>query len=534
MQGNVAGPGAGAMGLPSTAAAGQSRFPGVGLPGTLQQQLAAHSGLQGGLQGGFGARALGLGGVHTGQPFGLGGAVNGMGNAGAARGSLGGGLGMPSSALAQGNPGMAVGAGARAMDRTASGTTLGALPPAVNPMQRATSGGTISGALNGPRIGGPGMGGYGGAPAPGLGGGFPRPAGMMQYGQAAVPQGDLLALINNKVGQVMAGYGGAPGLPSGSSLSSLVGGQQGDVDNVPFDPSEFPSLSNSRPGSGSGLGQLELEASYGAAALGQKHSEFSIQNEDFPALPGAPKTSGDAYGMDGQRFPTLGSRGGLGPYSDQHPLSQAAAAQLRGVPGGSGFLSKMPGLGGVTLKSSAAGSGEGRFGLLGLLNVIRMNDVDLSTLALGTDLTTLGLNLNQSDMLYKTFTSPWAEGPGRPEPEIPTPACYLQQSPRLVPAMFTKFSLDSLLYAFYSAAGEESQRLSAEELLSRGWMWHKEHKVWLARVPGTEPTMKTDRFERGSFVVFDVNSWERVRKDNFVLQYDQLLESARSGPLRRE
>lgn len=31
----------GGMGLPSTAAAGQSRFPGVGLPGTLQQQVRA-------------------------------------------------------------------------------------------------------------------------------------------------------------------------------------------------------------------------------------------------------------------------------------------------------------------------------------------------------------------------------------------------------------------------------------------------------------------------------------------------------------
>lgn len=54
-------------------------------------------------------------------------------------------------------------------------------------------------------------------------------------------------------------------------------------------------------------------------------------------------------------------------------------------------------------------------------------------------------------------------------------------------------------------------------------MWHKEHKVWLARVPGIEPSLKTDRFERGSIIVFDPNTWERVRKDNFVLQYDMLL-----------
>jgi hypothetical protein len=38
----------------------------------------------------------------------------------------------------------------------------------------------------------------------------------------------------------------------------------------------------------------------------------------------------------------------------------------------------------------------------------------------------------------------------------------------------------------------------------------------------TEPVMKTERGERGSFWIFDVLSWERVRKDNFNLQYDQL------------
>jgi hypothetical protein len=38
-----------------------------------------------------------------------------------------------------------------------------------------------------------------------------------------------------------------------------------------------------------------------------------------------------------------------------------------------------------------------RFGLMGLLGVIRMTDQDLNTLALGCDLTTLGLNLNAAE-----------------------------------------------------------------------------------------------------------------------------------------
>jgi hypothetical protein len=42
-----------------------------------------------------------------------------------------------------------------------------------------------------------------------------------------------------------------------------------------------------------------------------------------------------------------------------------------------------------------------RYGLLGLLHVIRMTEPDLTMLALGTDLTGLGLNLNSPDPLYK-------------------------------------------------------------------------------------------------------------------------------------
>ena len=51
-----------------------------------------------------------------------------------------------------------------------------------------------------------------------------------------------------------------------------------------------------------------------------------------------------------------------------------------------------------TCPQQQAGGGQGapldRFGLLGLLGVIRMSDPDLTTLALGTDLTGLGLHLN--------------------------------------------------------------------------------------------------------------------------------------------
>lgn len=58
-----------------------------------------------------------------------------------------------------------------------------------------------------------------------------------------------------------------------------------------------------------------------------------------------------------------------------------------------------------------------RFGLMGILSVIRMTEPDLNTLALGTDLTSLGLNLNSADSLYATFASPWADARAQRAPE---------------------------------------------------------------------------------------------------------------------
>ena len=158
-----------------------------------------------------------------------------------------------------------------------------------------------------------------------------------------------------------------------------------------------------------------------------------------------------------------------------------------------------------------------RYGLLGLLAAIRMSDADLSTLALGTDLTTLGLNLNSPEPLYKTFGGPWADAPCRPEPDFGTPACYLQQPPYLTAPILARFSPESLFYVFYSCPGEEAQLAAAEELVHRGWVWHKELKAWLLRAPNSEPPVKTERGERGSYIVFDVNSWERKLLADVVL-----------------
>ena len=72
-----------------------------------------------------------------------------------------------------------------------------------------------------------------------------------------------------------------------------------------------------------------------------------------------------------------------------------------------------------------------QFGMVGLLTFIRVAETDpnLVALALGSDLTTLGLNLNSPENLYPNFGGPWAETPCRPQDiDYHVPPEYLTNS----------------------------------------------------------------------------------------------------------
>ena len=173
--------------------------------------------------------------------------------------------------------------------------------------------GAANGGMMGPSAGAPrGMMGGGGGGSFGGGGGIPGPRGSGP---------DLLAMINKGGGGV--GMGGSP---FGAGPGGMGMGGMGE-DQTPFDMSEFPSLGGPPPGVGrggglggqpgaqgafggpqgafggmgpgqggvfggmDGMGSMGADG-YGAMALQKPHPEFTIQNEDFPALPGAPGPGG--------------------------------------------------------------------------------------------------------------------------------------------------------------------------------------------------------------------------------------------------
>mmetsp|Transcript_1642 Transcript_1642/g.2317 ORF Transcript_1642/g.2317 Transcript_1642/m.2317 type:complete len:459 (-) Transcript_1642:118-1494(-) len=297
---------------------------------------------------------------------------------------------------------------------------------------------------------------------------------------------------------------------------------------------------------------------------------FNMATEDFPALPGAPPQSSGNSGSNGSapssspslliggtnnavsnsqpgigfgaaggsRVPSSGS-GGL--YRNDLDGGSAAPApggsQLEGVGllGGSG-IGGLAGLGGLqqnagnqpsqlnlsvsrgpgnAVSSSGPGSGSatgtalsGDYGLLGLLGVIRMTDADRNALALGSDLTLLGLNLGSSEQIYNTFASPFSESTSSTkEPHYQLPMCYYMQPPALKTGHLSKFQLETLFYIFYALPKDVLQAYAAQELYSREWRYHADLKLWFKQAgpaDGITPTSGGSQY-----LYFDINSWER-------------------------
>ncbi|GER43309.1 CCR4-NOT transcription complex subunit [Striga asiatica] len=326
-------------------------------------------------------------------------------------------------------------------------------------------------------------------------------------------------------------------------------------DNATFDVNEFPQLSGRPPSAGGSHGQIGLMRKHNIG-FAQQNQEFSIQNEDFPALPGY--KGGLNVGGNGEytisphqkeqmhdsmanliqsQQLSMGRASGFnfgGSYSSHHP-QQHRASSINGM--GVSYLSS----GNQDLNfhgpeqyqqfqqsqmhfvnpfrdkdmkpTQGSQSSPDQYGMLGLLSIIKMVNPALTSLALGIDLTTLGMNLNSSETLHKKFASPWSDEPVRGEPEYNVPECYYaKQNPPLKDfhAYDTSYTRCHM------------QRDGEIGNYNRGWFYHRELRLWFTRVKNMEPLVKTNSYERGCYFCFDPNAWQTARKDNFVLQYEMV------------
>ncbi|ORX56768.1 hypothetical protein DM01DRAFT_1303064 [Hesseltinella vesiculosa] len=273
--------------------------------------------------------------------------------------------------------------------------------------------------------------------------------------------------------------------------------------------------------------------------------------DDFPALRSndsaflKQQSPADAWGpdLDGPSSNPMSSLNGnskhFGGKSDSLPASHLPQDSLDSVP----FRSQLDQDKSRPDDNSHPVSIDGNaYGLLGLLGVIRMTDPDRSMLALGSDLTTLGLDLNTADSIYSTFISPWSDTQApqglHVEPGYYLPSCYrnVQASPSAHQRMRT-FSDEILFYVFYCMPKDIAQEAAAQELYARNWRYHKELGLWLTKEidENGRPVQVFRRtsangIDRGVFIFFDPTTWQKVKRE-WTLSWDSIEDRAHSSSI---
>ncbi|POM59903.1 hypothetical protein PHPALM_31305 [Phytophthora palmivora] len=323
------------------------------------------------------------------------------------------------------------------------------------------------------------------------------------YNSSLMQGGTSSFLGGSGVGRMQVG--GA--MPPSHELHRINSGRnfQLPTENKAPDMSEFPAL-------GSRMSSLSLDSSFeGTAAdrMRAQPSEFVIQKEDFPALstfgPSASEKSPMRPPTELKRHSSFTSSAADGMVSSR--LEQQKGGTLIGSRAGGAAQTTAGADGGssgsVNLGTEAfdhfraprqdeqaateeASNGEldpsNQYGLLGMLHtIIRPGNDSKKNLAMGCDLTSLGLNLNSAEPLYPTFASPWSEEQLTKEPQFSLPMCYYNQPPVLKTTHLSKFHLETLFFIFYSMPKDALQAYAAQELYSREWRYHAELKTWLKR-----------------------------------------------------
>ncbi|QMW30000.1 hypothetical protein G4B84_005335 [Aspergillus flavus NRRL3357] len=166
-----------------------------------------------------------------------------------------------------------------------------------------------------------------------------------------------------------------------------------------------------------------------------------------------------------------------------------------------------------------------KFGLAGLLRMIHSDSPDVAALAVGQDLMTLGLDLNQPEPLHTSFASPFvASMTGVPlEQDFALPSCYNVANIQPLQSRIASFSDETLFYIFYSMPRDIMQEVVAEELMGRKWRYHKIERCWLTRDETYPGPVDVERgvSERGIYLIWDPATWKKIRRE-FILRYEDL------------
>ena len=158
--------------------------------------------------------------------------------------------------------------------------------------------------------------------------------------------------------------------------------------------------------------------------------------------------------------------------------------------------------------------------------MIQPSSGDLATLVgKGHDLTTLGLDLNQTEPLHINLASIFTPT-ARTRPladEFTLPQCYTVPSVLPLHERIPSLGEETLFYIFYTMTRDIHQELAAEELNQRKWRYHIVEKMWVTRDESFPNPVEIEKgvSESGTYIWWDYQGWRRVRRQ-YVLRYADL------------
>ncbi|XP_037099042.1 CCR4-NOT transcription complex subunit 2-like isoform X4 [Syngnathus acus] len=386
-----------------------------------------------------------------------------------------------------------------------------------------------------------------GFPARGLNSGAlpPSRSGLAQSAAAHTPpspgrgippkSGRAVLNHNQQVGGERGGGGRSPGGPSPSiigmpkqsrqafTISSMSGfgvsrtpgfnvfnGTDGSENVTGLDPSDFPALADRGRRDGGAnpaplLNPLAGRAPYVGMVTkpsGEQSQDFSIHNEDFPALPGPNYQTKDP-GDDGKT--NLGSSATTSTRKEYRccPTVRHAGAPEPTKP--AGRTRSLTPLACRTREQHPARHGNGP------IRHDRPADVHPG----GRDRARHGAPGSRIRPHH-----------ARPQPQLarePLPQVCVSVGVGAVPAAGHRFSRTVGILDQRPHTGQAGRHQVVPLRFNRDWRYHKEERVWITRAPGMEPSLKTNAYERGTYYFFDCLNWRKVAKE-FHLEYDKLEE----------
>lgn len=165
-----------------------------------------------------------------------------------------------------------------------------------------------------------------------------------------------------------------------------------------------------------------------------------------------------------------------------------------------------------------------KYGLKGLIPLVKMDQNDQTKFAMGQDVNLLGLDLSKDNSILKNLSSPWIEtsrSDVEPYFNLPQEINQIIPAPEPCDTKIQSFSDETLFYIFYMKPRDTLQEYAARELVTRNWRYHKDIQVWLTKDSNVEPILISPDVEKGVYIFFDPHNWEKIKKE-FVLHYSSV------------